>query len=136
MSSNGHWTGETRTGTQTDWSGGALVFGVAGAPWELMKYAVTTIFIGDTSTLTDSDGRFKVQAAQNNQAGDPNEGSALLVELGTLSPGDALTLDSRETFFISLLYVTPVLSDGSTTDTSATLHYHLQGHTSSSKATV
>jgi len=136
MGSNGNWTGQTATGTNSDWSGGALTFGVASAPWALAKYAVTTICVGDTSTLTDSDGSFLVSVVQNNQAGDPNEGTGLSIVVGNLRPGDALTLDSRETFFISLLSIRPVLSDGTTTDTSAALNYHLQGHTSSHRATV
>jgi len=133
MAANGHWTGESISGLQTDWSGGSLGFGLVNAPWKLSRYAVTTIMVGEDSTLADSDGQFKIQVVQDTMNGDA--GAGILINAGTLRPGDSLTIDSRELFFIAALYVIPVRSDGTTTDTSASLQYSLQGHSNAAKAT-
>ena len=131
--SNSTWMGTSKTGTETAWAGGQLTFNSANA-WSLQKFCVTTLIIGSASTLTDAAGTFKVVAYHDYQDGDDDD--AVQVVLGSIVPGDSITLDSRETFFIKFLRVYPYLADGVTADGSAVMNYHLQAHTSASRATV
>ena len=131
--SNSTWMGKSKTATETTWAGGQLTFNSANA-WSLQKFCVTTLIIGSESSLTDSDGTFKVVAYHDYQDGDDDD--AVQVVLGSIVPGDSITLDSRETFFIKFLRVYPLRSDGVTADTAAEMNYHLQAHTSASRATV
>jgi len=131
--SDGNWTGESKTGTETTWAGDQFTLNQGNA-WDLQKYCVTTLIIGSASTLTDSDGTFKVVAYHDYMEGDDDD--AVQVVLGSIVPGDSITIDSRETFFIKILRVYPYRADGVTADTGAVMNYHLQAHTSASHATV